>query len=341
LAAVRREQELEAHPYDTPSDDASSDDSAFASTKAKASEQQQSTSLRSTVQIFVSCTLPNYCVPWTSGGIHTGSGTGLVIGVGEEKYILTNAHVVVSKKSTLRVQKQGSTSKFKARVKCIGNDCDLALVEVPDEDFWDGMPLLELEGDVPSNFSPVHVVGFPAGGKSICVTKGVVSRIDCMRYTSQGPSPLLSIQIDAAVNPGNSGGPVFDSTNKVVGVARAYGGGGVTNVGYVIPIPVIQRFLFEFSTRGTYSGLVQLGFRYHFLESAAYRGSLGMEKCDSGVFVTEVAPLGPWSTKLERGDVLLEVDGLKISNDGDIPFRQDERVGLACRITSAALHRCL
>lgn len=215
---LRREQELEAHPYDTPSDDASSDDSAFASTKAKASEQQQSTSLRSTVQIFVSCTLPNYCVPWTSGGIHTGSGTGLVIGVGEEKYILTNAHVVVSKKSTLRVQKQGSTSKFKARVKCIGNDCDLALVEVPDEDFWDGMPLLELEGDVPSNFSPVHVVGFPAGGKSICVTKGVVSRIDCMRYTSQGPSPLLSIQIDAAVNPGNSGGP---GANIVMTSSRA------------------------------------------------------------------------------------------------------------------------
>merc|ERR1719171_388008 len=78
-------------------------------------------------------------------------------------------------------------------------------------------------------YSEVRAVGFPTGGNTICVTKGVVSRIDAQRYVhpmlkgldkgSEGVLPI--IQIDAAINPGNSGGPAFDSVNSVVGVASS------------------------------------------------------------------------------------------------------------------------
>ena len=56
----------------------------------------------------------------------------------------------------------------------------------------------------------VHVVGFPTGGKTICVTEGVVSRIDMQ-------SESLCIQVDSAINPGNSGGPAFNSKGEVTG----------------------------------------------------------------------------------------------------------------------------
>ena len=57
-----------------------------------------------------------------------------------------------------------------------------------------------------------------AGGDNICITKGVVSRIEVTRYSSHSKTSLMTIQTDAAINHGNSGGPAF-MDNKVVGVA--------------------------------------------------------------------------------------------------------------------------
>ena len=61
-------------------------------------------------------------------------------------------------------------------------------------------------------------VGYPRGGDSMSVTKGVVSRIDMRRYRTAG-GKLLCVQIDAAINPGNSGGPAFnDGTAQVLSI---------------------------------------------------------------------------------------------------------------------------
>ena len=64
--------------------------------------------------------------------------------------------------------------------------------------------------ELPALQEAVHVVGFPTGGKTICVTEGVVSRIDMQ-------SESLCIQVDSAINPGNSGGPAFNSKGEVTG----------------------------------------------------------------------------------------------------------------------------
>lgn len=55
--------------------------------------------------------------------------------------------------------------------------------------------------------SPISVAGYPVGGDSLSITKGIVSRVSMVRYSQAGR--LLGIQIDAAINPGNSGGPAF------------------------------------------------------------------------------------------------------------------------------------
>ena len=65
---------------------------------------------------------------------------------------------------------------------------------------------LEFAAELPALHESVHVVGFPTGGTSICVTEGVVSRIDFIGFGKAGT--MLSIQIDAAINPGNSGGEI-------------------------------------------------------------------------------------------------------------------------------------
>lgn len=101
-------------------------------------------------------------------------------------------------------------------MKAVGHECDLALLIVDSDEFWDGMIPLEF-GDIPFLQQAVAVVGYPQGGDTISVTKGVVSRVEPTQYV-HGASQLMAIQIDAAINPGNSGGPAIMG-KKVAGVA--------------------------------------------------------------------------------------------------------------------------
>ena len=75
------------------------------------------------------------------------------------------------------------------------------------------------------------------------MTTGVVSRVDFQVYTHSLTDSHLAIQTNAAINPGNSGGPVLQN-GKVVGIAfQGYSGDVAQNVGYMIPVPVVRRFL--------------------------------------------------------------------------------------------------
>merc|ERR1712176_1666996 len=98
-------------------------------------------------------------------------------------------------------------------------------------------------GPLPVLQDEVEVLGYPAGGDSLCVTKGVVSRIEMQEYAQAGER-LLAMQIDAAINPGNSGGPVINEEMEVVGVAfQGIDEENVENVGYVVPSSVVLHFL--------------------------------------------------------------------------------------------------
>ena len=85
-------------------------------------------------------------------------GVGFVI---PGKRILTNAHVVADCSFVL-VRKHGSPTKYRAEVKVVGHECDLAILTVESEEFWDGMSPLEL-GDIPFLQEAVAVVGYPQG----------------------------------------------------------------------------------------------------------------------------------------------------------------------------------
>lgn len=75
--------------------------------------------------------------------------------------IVTNAHVVADQTYVV-VRKHGSPIKYRAEVQAVGHECDLALLRVHDEEFWDGMRTLQL-GDIPYLQDSVAVVGYPQG----------------------------------------------------------------------------------------------------------------------------------------------------------------------------------
>lgn len=272
---------------------------------------------RSVVRIFTVAQTPDYRVPWAPGGSGAGQGTGFII---SKRRILTNAHVV-SNARFITLEKEGDARRYEARVKFIAHDCDLAMLEVVDEAFFKGTSTLPL-GGVPELDSMVAVMGYPIGGDRLSVTRGVVSRIDYRVYAHSGVDSHLVIQIDAAINPGNSGGPVIQN-NAAVGVAfQGFSGIVAQNVGYMIPTPVIKRFL-EDVADGRYDDYVDLGIQYFPLINAAHRRALGLGPGDYGVMVGEVMEAGAAYGHLEKEDVLLTIDDHPIFSDGRVAMDND------------------
>jgi len=268
----------------------------------------------SLVRIEVTSQEPDYRRPWTGGTIGGGSGSGFVI---DGKRILTNAHVV-SNGRFLSVSREGDPAVYPARVLHVAHDCDLALVTVDDPKFFRGAVPLEF-GGTPAIESTVSVFGYPIGGDRLSVTRGIVSRIDFQPYSHSGVDSHLTVQIDAAINPGNSGGPVLQD-GKVVGVAfQGYSGEVAQNVGYMIPTPVIRRFLKDVED-GHYDHYVDISLSYHPTHNPALRAALGLKDDDTGVYVGTVYAGGASDGLIHEGDVLLAIDGLPISSDGTVPI---------------------
>jgi hypothetical protein len=168
---------------------------------------------------------------------------------------------------------------------------------------------------VPQLESQVRVIGYPIGGERLSVTRGVVSRIDFSSYSHSRADQHLIVQIDAAINPGNSGGPVVQD-GKVVGVAFQ-GLRQADNTGYIIPTPVIRRFLKDIED-GSYDFYVDLGASTFPLFNPAMRKALKMEDNGLGVLITDVTKTGACEGVLEPGDVLLTIDGHDVDSGGQI-----------------------
>jgi S1-C subfamily serine protease len=271
----------------------------------------------SVVRIFTVSQTPDYSTPWDPGKSESGMGSGFII---SKRRILTNAHVV-SNARFIAIEKEGDARRYEARVKFIAHDCDLAMLEVMDPDFYEGTSHLTI-GGVPKLDSVVTVLGYPIGGDRLSVTRGVVSRIDYQVYSHSGVDSHLAIQIDAAINPGNSGGPVIQN-GAVVGVAfQGFSGMVAQNVGYMIPIPVLNRFLKDVAD-GRYDCYVDLGIQFFPLINATYRKALGLDPGDFGVMVSEVMQAGAAYGQVEVGDVLLAIDGRPIFSDGRVAMDND------------------
>jgi hypothetical protein len=198
----------------------------------------------------------------------------------------------------------------------VAHDCDLALLKVASPDFFKNMIPLKF-GGIPDLESTVSAYGYPLGGERMSVTTGIVSRIDFTIYTHSSIDSHLAVQISAQINPGNSGGPVMQDA-KVVGVAfQGYSGDVAQGVAYMIPTPVIRRFLKDVED-GHYDRYVDLGITWTKLQNPAQRHFLGLKDDDRGALVGTVIAAGPAANSLQPGDVLLAIDDHPIASDATV-----------------------
>jgi len=235
-----------------------------------------------------------------------------VIGPG---LLLTGAHVVANA-TFLQIQKLSHPDKAIARVKAVSHDCDLALLEVVEPaNFLDDIAPAEV-GEMPRLRDEVAVVGYPVGGEEISITEGVVSRIEVQRY-SHSQRHLLAVTVDAAINAGNSGGPVFGD-GKVVGIAFQKLT-GVDNIGEMVPPPIIRAFL-DGVAKGKRPEVPALGIATQNLENPLIRKQLGLAANEHGVVVLHVDHAGSADGVLQPRDVISSIDGLAIANNGTVQF---------------------
>ena len=266
-----------------------------------------STVENSVVKIFATVRRPDLGKPWTKLSPSEITGSGVVI---EGNRILTNAHVVLYA-SQVQVQANQSGDKVSATVEAVAPGIDLAVLKLDDSSFFDTHPPLERAAAIPEVKDSVLVYGFPTGGTSLSITKGIVSRIDFASYSF--PTSGLRVQIDAAINPGNSGGPALVA-DKVIGLAFSHLG-GAQNIGYIIPCEEIEIFLKDIAD-GKYDGKPALFDEFQGLENLALRAFLKREKGGEGIAVRDpfdhspAYPLKQWDVITKIGDTSIDVQGM-------------------------------
>ena len=262
------------------------------------------------VRIEASSLTPDYKTPWNAGRPSGGSGTGWLIG---KNRFITNAHVVAHA-TRLLIRLPNDPRPYEAKVLYVAHDADLAILEALDAKPFEALEPLVLS-ELPALNTEVIAVGYPIGGERLSVTRGIVSRIDFRSYAHTGIDAHLTVQVDAAINPGNSGGPVLQD-GKVVGVAfQGINGAAAQNVAYMIPVPVIQRFMKDVQD-GRYDHYVDMAINHFPIENPAQRKALGLPDDGRGVYVGLVHSAGSAAGKLRVGDVLLAIDGAPVYSNG-------------------------
>ncbi|MEQ8409695.1 MAG: serine protease [Gammaproteobacteria bacterium] len=270
----------------------------------------------SVIKIYTTQAEPDYFTPWRLLTPRQSSGSGAVI---SGNRILTNAHVVANA-SYVQAQKHNDPRRYLARVLFVSHEADLALITVEEPGFFADLEALAI-GDLPAPLQEVSVYGYPIGGKSLSITKGILSRVEQQVYAHAG-SFLLAGQIDAAINPGNSGGPVIVDEQIVGVVMQANAGGRAENLGYFVPPSIIQHVLTD-SEDGQLGGFPDLGFRTQNLDSPAAKAAYGLSEHQNGVLVIQVFDDSPAEGLLQENDVILAIDDFAIADDGTIELSDD------------------
>ncbi|MEM6901173.1 MAG: Do family serine endopeptidase [Pseudomonadota bacterium] len=223
--------------------------------------------------------------------------------ISAEGHAVTNNHVIAGANEIQLVLSDGR--EFEAEL--IGTDpsTDLAVVKVidPEIDF----PYVEFEGSDNMRVGDwVVAVGNPFGLGGTA-TAGIISADG--RNLGQGSQYTDFLQIDASINRGNSGGPTFDLTGRVIGVNTAIFSptGGSVGIGFAIPSDLAIRITDELIKNGRVSrgwlGVSIQDFTPEFAESVGMEGA-------RGAIVSELVDDGPAELSgVERGDVIVEVNG--------------------------------
>lgn len=250
--------------------------------------------------------MPNMPSPEPRRG--QGFGSGFIIS--EDGYIVTNTHVVEDA-TDIRVGMQDRSS-YKATL--IGSDkrSDIALLKIDAS----GLPVSELgDSDNVRVGQWVLAIGSPFGFE-YTATQGIVSAV---ARSLPDDTYVPFIQTDVAVNPGNSGGPLFDTDGKVIGVnSQIYSrSGGYMGLSFAIPVNVAKDIVEQIKTKG-YASRGWLGVTIQNVDQALAE-SFGLKKPE-GALVAQLTKDSPAEKSgLLVGDIILEFNGGVVARSSDLP----------------------
>ena len=240
------------------------------------------------------------------------AGSGFVID--EDGYILTNYHVVEEAYAgdyEVSVVMYDGT-EYIAEIVGFDEDTDLAVLKID----ADGLTAAEL-GDSESLTvgQVIYTVGNPLGELSYTMTSGIISARD-RAITTDTDVAVNMFQIDAAVNEGNSGGPVYNSQGQVIGIVTAkYASTGVEGLGFAIPISDAVHIANQILEYGYVTDKASLGVRVATVtqQTAQYYNMV------EGAYINAVEEGSAAETAgIQVGDIVTAVDGKEILDDGEL-----------------------
>jgi S1-C subfamily serine protease len=231
-------------------------------------------------------------------------GTGFFI---TKQHIITCAHVINMASTIYFTIPSISNVKYKAKITGICQNLDLALLE--SEDYISNKMLCMYNSDEITIQDPIKVIGFSLGRDKLKITKGIISGIQ------DG-----NIQIDSAINSGNSGGPLLNSNNKVIGIisSKVINADGV---GYAIPINLVSIFKNINKKKIVYNSC---NFLAKFSNTSDNRIEMinelnQMNNIKSGLTIALMSDRSPLKKiGIDIGDLLIEFDLKPINNFGEI-----------------------
>ncbi len=255
-----------------------------------------------------------------TGGSPQALGTGFV--VSEDGYILTNAHVVsesgVTAESVTVSFKDEESAGTKVAATIVGADdsSDVALLKIDPDEAGDLTVIPLGDSDELKVGEPVVAIGNPLGF-DFTLTTGVVSALDRELQSPNGSIIANGIQTDAAINSGNSGGPLIDATGHVIGINEqiASESGGNQGLGFAVPINTAIRVMEQLKDGGQVE-YAWLGIQGQTL-TEDIAAALGIE--GEGVLVAEVVDGSPAAEAgLQGGTSETSVQGQPYVVGGDV-----------------------
>lgn len=288
--------------YQSDTKTSSDTDSTGTKTSTNTVESVAKNSAASVVEVTTS-----YVQKGSFFGDYVTSGAGSGVIVSKDGYIVTNNHVIEDAEEIKVTLKSGK--EYTAKLVGTDEKTDIAVLKIDAKDltpatFGDSAALAAGE--------TIVVIGNPLGSLGGSVTSGIVSATD--REIEIDKQTMNLIQIDAAVNPGNSGGALFNLKGELVGIVNAkYSSEEVEGLGFAIPINTAKSTIEDIIEYGYVKGRAQLGITA--VEISDLQSALSSGVTELGVYVYSVNDgSGADKAGLKRGDRLISIDGTEVSS---------------------------
>ena len=272
--------------------------------------------VNSTVGITTSVST-NY---WGFQSTSAASGSGFIIS--DDGYILTNFHVIEDSDSISVSMYNGDT--YDATLIGYDESNDIAVLKIEAEGL---APVILGDSDNLNVGDSVVAIGNPLGELTFTLTSGAISAKD-REVTLSGNVTMSLLQTDCAINSGNSGGALFNLYGEVIGVTNAKysssssGEASIDNIGFAIPINSIMDIVESIIEKG-YISKPYIG-----ISVADVSAETQQYGIPAGAAVQAVTENGPaWQAGLQKGDVIIAVDGIAMTGAELISYIGEAEVG--------------